>query len=34
MLPIILEWIAVGKNVKSASSPTAVKNTGSIMHVA
>lgn len=33
MLPLILEWMAVGKKVKSASSPTAIKNTGSIMQV-
>jgi len=25
--------MVVGKNVKSASSPSAVKNTGSMMHV-
>ncbi|WVZ08727.1 hypothetical protein V8G54_022073 [Vigna mungo] len=31
--PLIFEWMEVGKNAKSASSPIAIKNTGSIMHV-
>lgn len=32
-IPLTFEWMEVGKNAKSASSPTAIKNTGSIMHV-